>query len=204
LTIASIGRRCAATPAADQQSSRENTAIAKVLSAASNRVLTKILDEIERLPTGAAFDVAKMDEVISSECAVAAAELLGQQFHQADNCMTPDLEAELRQSLDEANVDLLRCGFDRRTFVFVPQNSPESALIRDLQKVRAEIAAIPAATDEEVVFCEASGISCTGFMQGLERVYPDIAEAASRFFTRADINWKAKPCANQGVSLAVL
>jgi hypothetical protein len=40
-----------------------------------------------------------------------------------------------------------------------------------------------------VVFCEGSGISPSSLTRGFERVYPGIAEAARRLFTRIDIDW---------------
>jgi serine/threonine protein kinase len=193
LTLAAIARRRSASPAADGPPCGAEESIAKALAPTSNRVVTKVIDAIEQLPAGSAFDTTKMDLLTKTECAAAAAELLKRQSDVLAESMSPDLEAGLRQTLGEADVDLLRCGFDRRTFAFLPQNNTESALLRDLAKVRPEIATVPTETAEEVVFCEGSGISSSAFMQGLERVYPDIAEAASRFFTRSDIHWRAKP-----------
>ena len=45
---------------------------------------------------------------------------------------------------------------------------------------------------EPAIVCEGSGISPAAFAQGLERVYPGVAEAAGRLFTRIDIDWLAQ------------
>jgi hypothetical protein len=185
-----MARQCASLPN-DKASSSEDEAIIKSVVSASNRVLTKVVDEIDRLSANSSFDVAKLDQAIKLECTALAAEFLGRPSG-GNVALSPDLEAGVRQTLDEANIDLLQCGHDRRTLVFVPRTDPECNLIRDLATVRPEIATIPASVDEAIVFCEGSGISSTAFLQGLERVYPDIAEAASRFFTRIDINWRAR------------
>jgi hypothetical protein len=58
-----------------------------------------------------------------------------------------------------------------------------------LLKTRPTAAVVSANVDEAVVFCEGSGISPLSLTRGFERVYPGIAEAARRLFTRIDIDW---------------
>jgi hypothetical protein len=182
-------RRNASADAQPQPGDDES--MTKSILSTSNRVLIKLLDAIGGA-SAAASDANKLDQLIKQECVAIATEHLGQQSGDRAAGLSPDLEAGLRQALDNAGIDLLQCGHDRRTLVLVPRTNSESSLVRDVATIRGESAAVPADIDEAVLFCEGSGISSTAFQQSLQRVYPDIAEAASRFFTRIDINWRAR------------
>jgi hypothetical protein len=66
-----------------------------------------------------------------------------------------------------------------------------SEAIDALMKARPTAAIVTANIDEPVVFCEGSGVSPSSLARRLKRIYPGIAEAASRLFTRIDIDWSA-------------
>ena len=73
--------------------------------------------------------------------------------------------------------------------VNIPVRTSEA--IDALTRARPTAAVISADVDESVVFCECAGISPSSLARGLAWVYPGIAEAASRRFTRVDIDWSA-------------
>jgi hypothetical protein len=114
--------------------------------------------------------------------------LLLRTFGSAPN---PALQADAQQTLARADVDLLQCGYDRRTLIIVPSSAKTNEAIDALTKARPTAAIVSADVDESVVFCEGSGISPSSLARGFERVYPGIAEAAGRLFTRIDIDWTA-------------
>jgi hypothetical protein len=101
------------------------------------------------------------------------------------------MQNDTQQALDRVDVDLLQCGYDRRTLIVVPSSNKTTEAIDALTEARPTAAIVSADVDESVVFCEGSGISPASFARGFEQVYPGIAEAARRLFTRIDIDWSA-------------
>jgi serine/threonine protein kinase len=190
-TLSSISKRHANSPSIGEPLSDADQAIVDKLASNGNHVLTKLIDEIEQMSPEAPFDDAKAERIIKSECTAAIEECLCQQT--PDSAVDSDFLAQdhAHQALDQADVDLLQCRFDRRTVIVVPANDKRCKAIDALTKVRPTAAVVSADVDESLIVCEGSGISPSSFARGLERVYPGIAEAAGRHFTRIDIDWSA-------------
>jgi hypothetical protein len=152
-------------------------------------VLTKLIDEIEQVSAESRFETAKTDCKIAAECVAAVEGFLGQGSADVAIDSNSPVQADAQQVLGNAAVDLLQCGYDRRTLIFMPSTIRTSDAIDALIKARPTAAIVSANVDEAVVYCEASGISPSSLARGFERVYPGVAEAARRLFTRIDIDW---------------
>lgn len=99
-----------------------------------------------------------------------------------------DPQYAAQKALDEADVDLLQCGYDRRTLIVAPPDSQPSDVVEALSKARPTAAIVSANVEQPVVFWEGSGISPSSLARGFEHVYPGIAQAARRLATRIDID----------------
>jgi hypothetical protein len=143
------------------------------------------------MPADSLFEAATVGHVIMSECAAAVEECIGGYPIGAAGDADLAMQADARQTLDKAEVDLLQCGYDRRTLIVVPSSKKSQQTVDALAKVRPTATVVFADVDEPVVFCEGSGVNPSSLARGFERVYPGIAEAASRMFTRIDIDWSA-------------
>ncbi len=190
-TISSICKRVAELPKLGEPLSDEDEIIVNKLASSGSRVLTKLIDEIEQMAADAPFEAAKADSIIVNECVAAVEECLGRDSTGGHLDANYAKQTAAQQALDRADVDLLQCGYDRRTFIVVPSSKKTSEAIDALTKARPTTAIVAADVEEPVVFCESSGISPSSLAHGFERVYPGIAEAASRLFTRIDIDWSA-------------
>jgi serine/threonine protein kinase len=107
--------------------------------------------------------------------------------------ITPSIEPQsaAQKALDEADVDLLQCGYDRRTLIVAPSDGQPSDVVEALANARPTAAVVSANVDQPVVFWEGSGISPSSLARGFEHVYPGIAKAARRLATRIDIDLTA-------------
>ncbi len=157
--------------------------------ASNSGLLTKLIDQIEQMSADSSFDAAKAEHIIETECTTAVAEVLSRHSSESDVESDALLRTEAQEALDNADVDLLQCGYDRRTLIVVPTGNTTSPAIDALTKARPTAAIVSAAVDETIVFCEGSGVRPSSFARRFEYVFPGIAEAASRLFTRIDISW---------------
>ena len=181
--LSAICKRVAESPQPDDLRSAEDQIIVDDLASGSDRMLTKLIDDVEQMSPDSPFDAAQTERILATECVAAVEECLGRRSTG---------ETAAQQALERADVDLLQCGYDRRTFFVVPSSHPTGEAIDALTKARPTAALVAADVDESFVFCEGSGISPSSVLRGFERVYPGIAEAASRLFTRIDIDWSAQ------------
>jgi len=188
-TIFSLGKRAAATTWLDDPLSDEDEAIVNKLVLSGDRVLAKIIEELEQITADTPFETAQIGRVIAAECASALQIHLGRSTTEGAVAPNPASQDATWQALDRATVDLLQCGYDRRTLILLPPSNQPTEAIEALIQARPSAAVLTAEVSEAVVFCEGSGVSSSALSRGFERVYPDIAEAARRLFTRIDIDW---------------
>lgn len=195
--LSSICERIAAAPKDSDPLAGEDAAIIDKLLLNSHRILASCIDEIERLPADKPLDAVKMDRVVQNECMAGVEQCILRQSAASGETSAASPDSEAQEALDRAHVDLLQCGYDRRTLIVVPYrakvNPKSSEAIDALTKARTTATLIVAEVDEPVVYSEGSGISPKSFARGLERVYSGIAEAASRRYTRTDIDWSSWP-----------
>jgi serine/threonine protein kinase len=190
--LALLGKQATESPEPGDRLSEEDEIMIQKLAPCGNRVLTKLIDEIENMSADSPFDAAATNRIITTECIAAVDEALGQCAIGESVESNPANDAGVQQALDRANVDLLQCGYDRRTLIFAPSDHIPSEAIEALTRARPTAASISADVEESIIVCEGSGISPTSFASGLEWVFPGIAEAASRLFTRIDTDWSAR------------
>ena len=195
--LTSICERIAAASKDVDPLAGEDAAIVDKLLLNSHRILANCIDEIEQLPADKPLDVAKVERIVQGECLAGVEQCILRQSTGGGENSTASPQSEAQEALDRAYIDLLQCGYDRCTLIVVPSsakaNAKSSEAIDALTKARPTAAVIAAEVDEPVVFCEGAGISPSSFARGLQRVYPGIADAASRRFTRTDIDWSAWP-----------
>jgi hypothetical protein len=189
--LSSISSRNADSPASGESHSDAVQSLADKLAGSGHRVLTKLIDEIEQMSPDTRLDAATTERIINAECAAIVEECLTQHASGDEHESAPSIEDQGQRALHGADVDLLQCGYDRRTLIVTPRTNPTSETIDSLLKVRPSASVVSADVEESVVICEATGISVSSFARGMERVYPGIAEAAGRHFTRIDIDWSA-------------
>ena len=157
--------------------------------AAGRRVLSRAVETLEARQPERFLACGLADDSIQAECAALLEEHLGRPDVAGKINSLIDHEASVAFALNFATTDLLQCGGDRRTFLFVPKESTDKKTADTLLAARPLAAVVPATRDDAVILSEESGISPRSIALGLERVYPGIAEAAARLRTRIDIQW---------------
>jgi serine/threonine protein kinase len=188
--LASFAEKSNPSSDAAQSSSDGNLAtLAALTEEVSCRVLAKVADEMETLRKDGARGDHVIEQILAAECA-AALEHLSRKPEQAAAVMFRMGPDDVTHVLERASADLLKCGCDRRTMVVVPKSQAESIATPIVAAARPTSAVISAEVGEEIIICEESGIRPRSVAAGLERVYPGIAEAASRLLTRIDIEWQ--------------
>jgi hypothetical protein len=188
-TLSSIRAYLAESPNSTDQLSAEDETILKELLARSDLLLAKSIDEIEQTSADSSSEMVSINHDILTECVTMVEDFFSRNSTSAamDSNSTP--EAFVQEALNRADIDLLQCGYDRRTLIVVPSKNKTSEAIGALTKARPTAVMAAADIDESVIFCEGSGIRPSSLARGFERVFPGVAEAASRLFTRTDINW---------------
>ncbi len=187
----SMSLRSADPPPAESLSDEDRGLVDK-LAGSSHRVLTKLVDEIEQMSPDTRLDDATIERIVKAECVAIIHECLAHGTPGGAIDSGPSVQAQVQQWLHSADVDMLQCGYDRRTLVVVPavDATAETRMAIDAVKhERPAAAVVTAEVDEPIIVCEGSGVSPSSFARGLERVYPGIAEAARRHYTRIDIDW---------------
>ncbi len=170
----------------------ELAAIAKQLSLAATAGVAQMLQDCRSTPTPR--ELAGTEALLLRTLGSAAvAEIIGRSAADAGNDSQAIHQADVQQALDQANVDLLQCGYDRRTLLVMPPGNEPSEAREALTQARPTAAVILADVAEPIIVCEGAGISPSSVALGLGRVFPGIAEAASRFFTRIDLDWSTRP-----------
>lgn len=186
-----LGKHVALASELEGPSADESEVLTERLDAASHRVLTKLIDAIEQSSDDSPFPPSDAHHIVRTECAAIVEERLNRRASSRLADLSPAIQADAEEALARASADLLQCGCDRRTLIVVPPNKTKGEAVAALCQARPTAAILPADVEQCLVYCEGSGISPSSFARGFERVYPGIAEAASRHFTRTDIDWSA-------------
>jgi serine/threonine protein kinase len=168
-----------------------SSALNPLVAAGSQRVLSRAVDGFEFKQSERFLAVDTIDELIQSECQELLEESLVQPELAAVIDSYIDLDKALSRTLECATTDLLQCGSDRRMLLLAPANGAQSATIDKLRIARPLAAIVPTSVDDVVVISEDTGISPRSLALGFERVFPGIAEAARRLYTRIDVEWQS-------------
>jgi hypothetical protein len=162
-----------------------------LIAAASRRVISHALDKFDFTMEDRGQHADLIDEMLPAECLALLEESAAQPEVAAAIASLIDPETASANSLECATNDLLQCGSDRRTLVFVPKQAPErGAVTEKLRAKRPLTAVVPADVDDVLVVSEEAGVSPRSLALGLERIYPGITDAARRLFTRIDVEWR--------------
>jgi hypothetical protein len=103
-----------------------------------------------------------------------------------------ETEDAASRAVEAATTDLLQCGHDRRTLVVTPLHDiGQIDAAEQICRLRPLAHVVQADVANLVVVSEDSAISPRSVALGLERVFPGIADAARRLFTRIDIEWQS-------------
>jgi hypothetical protein len=161
-----------------------------LIAAGSQRVLGQAIDAFDPKEPDRFLPVDSIDERLQMESEA----LLEESFAQPELAVALmeliELDEALAHAIEQATTDLLQCGCERRTILVVPKDKILGAAAETIRAARPLAAIVAADVDDVLVVSEETGISPRSFALGLERVFPGIAEAAGRLFTRTDVEWK--------------
>jgi hypothetical protein len=156
----------------------------------SRRVLAEAVETFDYKQPERFLPVGAIDEIVRTTCfALLDESAADPQFRAAIATLMP-LDDALARTIEHANTDLLQCGCDRRTLVFVPKDQPNTPAAYKLHAERPLAALVSVEVDDIVVVTEDTGISPRSLALRLEQVFPGIADAARRLLTRIDVDWK--------------
>ncbi len=148
----------------------------------------RVLQQLMAMPQWSTFDAAHclraIDERLFAECRT----LLESQVERQE---TGHLASE---ALDQATGAVLTCGFDRRSLAFLPKTPQFEGVASSLATARPEAHILRGDGPVGWIAVEGSGISSQSLAVRMSHIYPDIAEAAERLHTRADIRWLDPLC----------
>jgi len=75
--------------------------------------------------------------------------------------------------------------------LLIPSEQADHTIVDKLKASQPLAAAISANLDDVILLSEGAGISPHSLAAGLERVFPGVADAAHRLFTRVDVEWQS-------------
>jgi hypothetical protein len=161
-----------------------------LIAAASRRVLSNRVQKFDPRQPDRFLPTDALDEIIRTECLTLLEEILCEPALAESITALIEIDKAATSTLKCATTDILQCGFDRRTLLFVPHEEAQGAAAEKIRSARPLAAVVPAAVDDAIVVSEETGISPRSLARGLERVFPGIADAARRLHTRIDIEWQ--------------
>jgi hypothetical protein len=169
----------------------ESAELRPLIAAGSQRVIRQAIEKFDLRQPERFLPVDAIDELVQDECHALLEESLVQPDFAAPLTALMDLDQAMAGTLENATSDLLQCGCERRTLMFVPQATAHAAAAEKLRSVRPLAAIIPAGVDDLIVVSEETSISPRSLALGLERVFPGISDAARRLLTRIDVEWQS-------------
>jgi serine/threonine protein kinase len=169
----------------------DSTLLQNLVIAGSRRVLSHAVEAFELKQPERFLPKDTLDELIQSECQALLEENLALPGVATPLVELIELEVATAAVLKSATTDLIQCGYDRRTLLFVPHDDVQGATVESMRQARPLAAVVPAAVDDAIVVSEEAGISPRSLALGLERVFPGIADAGRRLHTRIDVEWQS-------------
>lgn len=170
----------------------ESPVLRALIAKGSQHVLRHAVENFDLKQPDRFLKADTLDEMIHAKCRA----LLEESDSQPDLVEAIDALIDVDNmaagTLKCATTDLLQCGCDRRTLYIVPRDGDANGTaIEALRALRPLAAIVPTDVDDAVVVSEEAGIAPRSLALGLERVFPGIADAAARLFTRVDVEWKS-------------
>jgi hypothetical protein len=162
-----------------------------LIAAASDRIIGRAVDVFDVKQAERFLPPDSLDEHLKCECQALLEECLRKPEFAKALSAGVDMDGTIARTIQRATPDLLQCGCDRRTLLFVPAADVPDATVEKMQAARPLAAVVPADIDEPLVVTEAAGILPRSLALGFERVFPGIADAGRRLLTRVDIEWRS-------------
>jgi hypothetical protein len=153
-------------------------------------VISKAVEQFDARQPDRFLPADALDDLIQAECRTLLEESLGQPDVAAELTACIELGKETAAKLECDTTDVLPCGCDRRTLLFLPTDKSHKAAIEFLRALQPLASVVPAPIDDVLVVSEEAGISPQSLARGLGRVFPGIGDAASRLLTRNDVEWQ--------------
>jgi hypothetical protein len=166
-------------------------ALRTLITGGSQLVLRRAIEKFDPKQPERIMNVESIEELLRTECQNLLEESLKHPELAAALTGLIELDKALSQTVEQATMELLQCGCDRRTLIVAPNGQLQEDATQQLLSARPLAAVVSAEVDDVVVVSEEAGISPRSLALGLERVFPGIAEAARRLLTRIDIEWKS-------------
>jgi serine/threonine protein kinase len=168
----------------------DSPALRPLISAGSQRLLRHAVEKFDLKQPDRFLPVDAIDELLEAECHALLEERLTHPDFAAAIMALVDLDQSMIKTIEHATPDLLQCGGDRRTLLFVPNPETHKPAVEKLRALRPMAAVVTANFDDALVVSEEAAISPCSLASGLERLFPGIADAARRLHTRIDVDWK--------------
>jgi hypothetical protein len=162
-----------------------------LIAAGSQRVIARAVENFDAKLAERFLPPEAIDEILTCECQALLEESLRKPDLAKALTADIDLDAAVARTMERAAADLLQCGSDRRTLLFMPAQDAQGATVEKMRGARPLAAVIPTDIEDPLVVTEATGISPRSLAHGFERVFPGIADAARRLLTRTDIEWRS-------------
>src|SRR5262249_2505901 len=153
-------------------------AVRSLISEASRRVLSWAVEHFDARQPERFLPADGIDELIQTECQALLEESLARPDVAEVIASFLEVDKAADSLLEDASFDLLQCGSDRRTLVFVPHEGSHEDVTEKVRSARPLAALVKAGVDDVIVVSEEAGISPQSLALGLERMYPGIADAA--------------------------
>jgi len=161
-----------------------------LVAVASQRVLSYQIQKFDYRQPERFLSAESADDFIQAECRTLLEESLANPQLAGAISALIEVETTTDSLLEEASVDPLQYGSERRTLLFAPPHDDQISTVQQLQSARPLAVVIPAPIDDLVVIQEDAGISPQSLAVCFERLFPGVAEAARRMHTRTDVNWQ--------------
>ncbi len=92
--------------------------------------------------------------------------------------------------LQDADADILQCGYRRRSILFVPVSETTDEMGDALQRLRPTLAIVPVDVPEPILISVGRDLSPLHLAARLAETFPDVDQAAHRLHARSDLAWR--------------
>jgi hypothetical protein len=184
-----VSRADRQSPGTDRFS--DSPVLRPLIAAASDRIIRRAVEVFDVKQAERFLPPDSLDEHLKCACQELLEECLRKPDFAKALSAGVDMDGAIARTIQRATPDLLQCGCDRRTLLFVPAADVHDATVEKMLSARPLATVVPTDIDEPLVVTEAAGISPRSLALGFERVFPGIADAGRRLLTRVDIEWRS-------------
>lgn len=169
----------------------DSPVLRSLVAAASARVLGHAVEKFDVKAPERFLAMDMIDELVRGECEALLESRIAEPELRAALTSLMQVDEAVARTVEQATLDLLQCGVDRRTLVIAPKSSPQPTAVEKCRALRPLAAVVEADVEDVLVITEEAGMSPRSLALGFERVFPGIADAARRLHTRVDVEWQS-------------